>query len=249
MQGRRRMIPGIVIVAAISGYVAGYAAKPNSKEVLSGHIDNFSLVPSAAAQENKGEDKPEVMPFGFNSPRHPALAPDAPPVAFWNIDDIKKAHAEMAEKAAKLLAQAGSGSSQSIGGGPVHIQTRNFSMFMLYRMHREQPVLSLTKVNSVWDDAEMHAGAYDFYVITGGTGEMIVGGKIANRQNLMDKDGPVPGEYRGQPIIGGQTFKVKTGDWLLIPPDTPHQPKPDAGGFSYFIMKINVGIYPWSLVR
>ena len=26
---------------------------------------------------------------------------------------------------------------------------------------------------------------------------MIVGGKIANRQNLMDKDGPVPGEYRG----------------------------------------------------
>jgi len=40
---------------------------------------------------------------------------------------------------------------------------------MLYRAHREQPVLSLTKVNSMWDDAEMHAGAYDFYVITGGT--------------------------------------------------------------------------------
>jgi len=59
------------------------------------------------------------------------------------------------------------------------------------------------------DDAEMHAGAYDFYVITGGTGEMIVGGKIANWQNLMDKDGPVPGEYRGQPIVGGQTFKVR----------------------------------------
>jgi len=43
--------------------------------------------------------------------------------------------------------------------------------------------------------------------------------------------------------------KVKPGDWLLIPPDTPHQPKPDAGGFSYMIMKINVGVYPWSLVR
>jgi mannose-6-phosphate isomerase-like protein (cupin superfamily) len=120
---------------------------------------------------------------------------------------------------------------------------------MLYRAHREQPVMSLTKVNSVWDDAEMHAGAYDFYVITGGTGEMIVGGKIANRQNLQDKDGIIPGEYRGQPIEGGKTFKVKAGDWLLIPPDTPHQPKPDAGGFSYMIMKINVGVYPWSLVR
>ncbi len=249
MQIRKVMFPVIVMVAAFAGYVAGYSSKPSPQQVLSGHFDDFSMVPSAAAQENKQENKAESMPFGYNSPRQPALAPDAPPITYWNIDDIKKAHEEMVEKAAKLATQAGSGSSQSIGGGPVHIQTRNFSMFMLYRMHREQPVLSLTKVNSVWDDAEMHAGAYDFYVITGGTGEMIVGGKIANRQNLMDKDGPVPGEYRGQPIIGGQTFKVKAGDWLLIPPDMPHQPKPDAGGFSYFIMKINVGIYPWSLVR
>jgi mannose-6-phosphate isomerase-like protein (cupin superfamily) len=249
MQSRNIIIPVVAIVAAFAGYVAGYATKPISQQVLSGHFKDFSMIPSALAQENKQENKAEPMPFGYNSPRQPALAPDAPPIAYWNIDDIKKAHGEMVEKAAKMATQAGSGSSQSIGGGPVHIQTRNFSMFMLYRMHREQPVPSLTKVNSVWDDAEMHAGAYDFYVITGGTGEMIVGGKIANRQNLMDKDGPVPGEYRGQPIIGGQTFKVKAGDWLLIPPDTPHQPKPDAGGFSYFIMKINVGIYPWSLVR
>jgi len=57
----------------------------------------------------------------------------------------------------------------------------NFSDFpALSRAAAKQPVLSLTKVNSLWDDAEMHAGAYDFYVITGGTGEMIVGGKIAN---------------------------------------------------------------------
>lgn len=245
MIGKRMVFAGIVCAAACIGFLAGYASNPGPTEVLRGHVDGFSLTPSAMAQEKKAE----TMPFGYNSPRQPVLAPDAPPVAFWSIDDIHKAHEQMAERAAKLVAQAGSGSSQSIGGGPVHIQTRNFSMFMLYRMHREQPVLSLTKVNSVWDDAEMHAGAYDFYVITGGTGEMVVGGKIANRQNLMDKDGPVPGEYRGQPIIDGQTFKVKAGDWLLIPPDTPHQPKPDPGGFSYFIMKINVGVYPWSLVR
>lgn len=59
----------------------------------------------------------------------------------------------------------------------------------------------------------------------------------------------IPREYRGQPIEGGQTFKVKPGDWLLIPPDTPHQPKPDPSGFSYMIMKINVGSYPWALIR
>jgi len=78
-------------------------------------------------------------------------------------------------------------------------------------------------------------------VVTGGTGEMIVGGKIANRQNLHDKDGIIPGNI-GAADRRGQTFKVKAGDWLLIPPDTPHQPKPDVGGFSYMIMKINVGL-------
>lgn len=54
-------------------------------------------------------------------------------------------------------------------------------------MHRDKPVLSLTKVSSVSDDAEMHAGAYDFCVITGGTGSIIVGGKIANMQPALDR--------------------------------------------------------------
>src|SRR5882757_5666617 len=194
----KRLLPVVVIGAAFVGYMAGYASKPSPRqapeEVLTGHFDDLSMIPSANAQENKSEE----MPFHFNSPHEPRLAPDAPPITYWNIDDIRKAHTELAEKAQKALTQAGSGSSQSFGGGPVHVQSRNFSIFMLYRAHREQPVLSLTKVNSVWDDAEMHAGAYDFYVITGGTGEMIVGGKIANRQNLKDKDGVIPGEYRGQ---------------------------------------------------
>ena len=241
----KKSAPLIALAAAAIGFIAGYALKPAPHSSASAQSGDFSLVPAALAQEKKSE----VMPFNYNSPREPALAPDAPPTMYWSVDDLRKAHSELAEVAAKAMKEAGTGSSQSFGGGPIHVSSRNFSIFQLYRLHREQPVASLTKVNSVWDDAEQHAGAYDFYVITGGTCEMIVGGKIANRQNLMDKDGPVPGEYRGQPIIGGQTFKVKAGDCLLIPPDQPHQPKPDAGGFSYVIMKINVGVYPWSLIR
>src|SRR6202040_1224146 len=120
----------------------GQAVRPRPEGVLNGHFDELSMLPSATAQ-----DKGEVMPFGYNSPREPALAPDAPPITYWNIDDIRKAHTELAEKAQKALTQAGSGSSQSFGGGPVHVQTRNFSIFMLYRAHRAQPVLSLTKGN------------------------------------------------------------------------------------------------------
>ena len=241
----KRMVPIAVVVAALLGYVVGRTTRPTSQPVLSGHLDNFSVIQKAFAQNTKSE----VKPFGYDNPDDPPIAPDAPPPTYWNIDDIHKAHTELAERASKAASQAGSGSSQSFGGGPVHLQTRNFSMFMLYRLHRDQPVLSLTKVNSVWDDAEQHAGVYDFYVFTGGAGEMIVGGKIANQQNLKDKDGIIPGEYRGQPVIGGQTFKVKAGDWLLIPPNAPHQPKPDPGGFSYMIIKLNTGVYPWALVR
>ncbi len=32
-------------------------------------------------------------------------------------------------------------------------------------------------------------------------------------------------------------------------PRRPDPAKPDPGGFSYMIMKINVGMYPWNLVR
>ena len=116
-----------VIVAAGLGFLFGRLTRPGSpQQVLTGHFDDFSLTSSAQAQEKK-----EVMPFGYNSPREPSLAPDAPPTTYWNIDDIRKAHSELAEKAAKALTQAGTGSSQSFGGGPVHVQTRNFSIFML----------------------------------------------------------------------------------------------------------------------
>jgi mannose-6-phosphate isomerase-like protein (cupin superfamily) len=239
----KKAIP--ILVAACIGFALGSASRPQQRRA------SRSMLATAFAQSQAAQQQgqPEVMPFGYGRPGSPALASDAPPPMYWSGDDIKKGHADMAARAAAAATQPGSGSTQAFGGGPVRVRTRNFSMSMLYRVHRDQPVLSLTKVNSVWDDAEQHAGVYDFYIITGGSGEMIVGGKIANRQNLADKDGLVPGEYRGQPIVGGQTFKVKAGDWLLIPPDAPHQPKPDAGGFSYMIMKINVGIYPWSLVR
>src|SRR6476661_140633 len=102
----KKLAPVLVIGAALAGFVVGQGMRAKPEAVLSGHFDDLSMMPSALAQE-----KAETMPFGYNSPREPALAPDAPPITYWNIDDIKKAHAEMVEKAAKLVAQAGSGSS------------------------------------------------------------------------------------------------------------------------------------------
>jgi hypothetical protein len=58
------------------------------------------------------------------------------------------------------------------------------------------------------------------------------------------QDGEIRIADRGRADVQGQT-----GDWMVIPLDTPHQPKPESGGFSYIIMTLNVCVYPWSLVR
>src|SRR5207245_9762204 len=162
----KRMLPVFLMAASMIVYIAGRVSRtninPGPQAVLSGHFDDLSMIPSANAQENKSE----VRPFGFNSPREPSLAPDAPPITYWNIDDIRKAHAELAEQAMKAAAQPGTGSSQSFGGGAVHIQTRNFSIFMLCRVDRDQPVLCPTQVDRFWHDAAMPAGAYGLSLIT-----------------------------------------------------------------------------------
>src|SRR5256885_2986471 len=172
----KKSAPLTALAAAAIGFIAGYALQPAPHSSARPQSENFSLVPSALAQEKK----PEVMPFNYNSPREPALAPDAPPTMYWSVDDLRKAHSELAEVAAKAIKEAGTGSSQSFGGGPIHVSSRNFSIFKLYRLHCEQPVARLTKVKRVWDGADQLAGGIAFYVITGGTREMVRGGEIAN---------------------------------------------------------------------
>src|SRR5260370_7554273 len=120
----KKIVPVLVIGAALAGFVGGQAMRPRPEGVLSGHFDELSVVPSAIAQE-----KGEVMPFGYNSPHDPALAPDAPPITYWNIDDIRKAHTELADKAARPLTQAGIGSHPSFPPLPLashHPNTPSF---------------------------------------------------------------------------------------------------------------------------
>ena len=56
----KRMLPVLLIAAALVGYVVGYASKAAPQPILSGHFDDFSMVPSANAQENKTEVCPSA---------------------------------------------------------------------------------------------------------------------------------------------------------------------------------------------
>ena len=72
----------------------------------------------------------------------------------------------------------------------------------------------------------------------------MTGGTIENRRQVADK----PGEEQGTLIASGAPLRVKAGDVINMPPSTPHQSIPDPGGFSYMLVKVNTGVYPWSLI-
>src|SRR5947207_14252003 len=99
----KKMFLLALVVALGVGFLLGRATTRGPQAVLSGQFDDFSLTSSALAQEKK-----EAMPFGYNSPREPSLASDAPPVTYWNIEDVRKAQTELAEKAAKAQKQVAS---------------------------------------------------------------------------------------------------------------------------------------------
>jgi len=91
---------------------------------------------------------------------------------------------------------------------------------------------------------EFHEGTTDVYFITSGTGTLMAGGEVVNKEMIPAR----PGEYRGSSIRNGHGYRIKAGDVINMPPSTPHQSVPDPGGFSYVLIKVNTGMYPWSLV-
>ena len=80
-------------------------------------------------------------------------------------------------------------------------------------------------------------------MVAGGA-DITVGGDLVERVQVAN----MPGEYQGSSIRGGKTYRVKPGDILSIPPATAHLTHPDPGGLSYMLVKVNVGMYPWSIV-
>jgi mannose-6-phosphate isomerase-like protein (cupin superfamily) len=91
----------------------------------------------------------------------------------------------------------------------------------------------ISKMSSHWDDGEMHEDMTQIYVILEGTGVIIVGGKAVHEASSR------PGEHGGGPIEGGTSYKVKPGDWVVIPPLTWHQAQPDRGGLSYAMVHMS----------
>ena len=197
-----------------------------------GYLAGYSASPAAvlAGQAAQGTAQPApqegALPPGDFS--RMSIAPDMGEPYLWSMDDMKKAHAELTARAAR------NASVRNQRDLFVPFVSRTHSFIMVHRVPLQPGAPAL---------AERHEGASDIYFIAGGSGTVSVGGEIENRRI------PRPGEYLGS-NKGGKAFKVKTGDIMNIPANMVHAVIPDAPeGVTYVLMKVNTGLYPWSLIN
>jgi glc operon protein GlcG len=92
-----------------------------------------------------------------------------------------------------------------------------------YKVHtsrREKPGL-----------AEIHTDETDVIYVVEGTATFVTGG------SAVDAKITGPGQLRGSSITGGETRKLKKGDIIIVPPNTPHQFTEVSNPFLYFTVK------------
>jgi mannose-6-phosphate isomerase-like protein (cupin superfamily) len=150
-------------------------------------------------------------------------------VVFWSGESLTKAHASLSAAADAAKPFNDPRDYVALPATPTHAY--NF-------LHRRMGASGMPP------GVEYHQANTDIYFIVAGTGTVMTEGTIENREPIPGR----PGEERGALIKNGRGFKVKAGDVINMPPNTPHQSIPDPKGFSYMLIKVNVGQYPWALI-
>ena len=201
--------------------------------LILGYLAGYGMSPNPVVSGQQAAQAPPglagALPPGDYSRMQ--LAPDQGEPVVWSIDTMKKAHTELVARSKP--GQAGANPRDLF---PPHI-TRTHSYIMVHRAAPATPPPGGPAI-------EIHEGATDIYYIVGGSGTVVVGGDVDNRRTVR------PGEYGGTLKGGGKQFKLKAGDLLNIPPNMSHATIPDpAEGMTYVLLKVNVGLYPWSLIN
>jgi mannose-6-phosphate isomerase-like protein (cupin superfamily) len=150
-------------------------------------------------------------------------------VVYWSGESLMKAHASL--------------SAAADAGKPFN-DPRDYVMLPATPTHAYNFLHRRMGANGLPPGVEFHQANTDIYFIMAGTGTVMTEGTIENREPIPGR----PGEDRGTLIKNGRGLKVKTGDVINMPPNTPHQSIPDPKGFSYMLVKVNVGQYPWALI-
>src|SRR5262245_27861798 len=216
----KRLMPGFWLGSTLVAFLFGYAIGPVKSAAIQG---------APAAQGGAAQPAPPAGALPPGDYSRMQLAPDQGEPTLFASADLKKAHTELQARAAK--------------GGQSLSNPRDLMKPMLTRTHSfilmHRPEIKTPTPNP---NSEQHEGVTDIYIVMAGGGTVTVGGNIDTKR--MSR----PGAYTGT-ISGGKAFKLQAGDVLDIPPNMPHATVPDAGGMTYILMKVNVGLYPWSLIN
>jgi mannose-6-phosphate isomerase-like protein (cupin superfamily) len=218
----KRLTAAVWCATILVAFLAGYAAGPARTAAA-------VQAPARGAQPAAGQQPAlaGALPPGDYS-RIQLAADQGEPTLFAG-EDMRKAHAELQARAAR--------------GGQALSNPRDLMKPMVTRTH-SFILMHRPEIRNAGQapNAEQHEGATDVYFVVAGAGTVTVGGEIDSRRTVR------PGEYVG-PSKGGKAFTLKAGDVLDIPANMPHATVPDAGGMTYVLMKVNVGLYPWSLIN
>jgi mannose-6-phosphate isomerase-like protein (cupin superfamily) len=148
-------------------------------------------------------------------------------IHYWSPETLIHAHETMAK-----LAAAGNTVSD-----PRDLMAIPFTRTHAYNfMHR------IMGADGTPPGVEYHPGTTDVYFVVAGTATLMTGGEIQNRRPVAGRQG----EENGTRIRNGTGYHMAAGDVVNMPPLVPHQSLPDPGGYSYLLIKVNTGVYPWA---
>lgn len=134
---------------------------------------------------------------------------------YYSIDELKKKYAP---------ADAHGNYSGSDKGGAVQLAWDPEYRFTLMRRQWFDPARKdNTGEMEHYAGSEMHENKTQIYMMMSGTGEVALGGKPAKDHETPD------GQHSGGPLAGATNYRVKPGDFVIIPPYTWHQALPDPG--------------------
>jgi mannose-6-phosphate isomerase-like protein (cupin superfamily) len=183
----------------------------------------YTVAPRATPQVPQTATTPASL-FQAESWTNLPLTPNQPDKpTYWSIGEMTRVHETLKARAARGEPL----NARSLMALPM---TRTHGYTVGHRSSKD-PVT-----------ADQHDGVTDVYFVMGGSAAMTAGGQMVAKQKLTE------GEFRGSSIDGGDTFSLKAGDVLQVPPGMPHSARPGADGFTYLLLKINVAQYPWPIV-
>ena len=155
--------------------------------------------PVGQASVARQEMPPRIPPV-----RRPPLYPDPlGEVVHWTSDDLRKIYNARVE-GARISASAAAGPRFQSAS----FRTHSVGLFFRVKFDSPRPA-NRSGIVSLVDDADQHEGVTDFYVMAGGSGQIVTDGVIENRQYGHNPRGSAetgakatvvfPGEFNGQP--------------------------------------------------